>query len=63
MGSLSLWKPKVWLTEGMKHNRSKPVAGVSAPAVRPTPLGAALLAAAIALPAGLLLQLIDLLWF
>ncbi len=47
----------------MKQKHSKPVAGVMAPAVRPTPLAAAIVAAAIAIPAGAILQLISLALF
>jgi hypothetical protein len=38
------------------------VQGRHAPPVRLTPLGAALIAAAVALPGGLLFALVDLLW-
>ncbi|MEM6372091.1 MAG: hypothetical protein AAF727_04845 [Pseudomonadota bacterium] len=47
----------------MKRTHSKPVLGVLAPAVAPTPLCAALVAAAIAIPVGIVLQVLDLLLF
>ncbi|MFL4468895.1 hypothetical protein ACERZ8_03050 [Tateyamaria armeniaca] len=47
----------------MKQSPSKPVAGITAPAVRPTLLAAALVAGAIAVPAGALIQLVYVLFF
>ncbi|WP_217517513.1 MULTISPECIES: hypothetical protein [Roseobacter] len=44
----------------MKKTRFKSVAGILAPAVRPTPLGAALLAAVISVPIGAVLFLAEL---
>jgi len=43
-------------------SKASPVFGQSAPSVRLTPFGAALLALAIALPSGLVLIVIDWLW-
>lgn len=53
---LSQMKPKTWLTSHMKSD--KRVYGQAIKAPRLTPLGAALLAAIIALPAGSLIGLV-----
>jgi hypothetical protein len=63
MPLLSPLKPKTWLTSCMKKTQSKSIAGALAPAVRPTPLGAALLAAMIAMPTGILIQFVTFLFF
>jgi hypothetical protein len=47
--------------QGMKHKSKSAVAGVNAPAVRPTPLGAALVAAIITFPVAVTILFVDLL--
>ncbi|MFG5382164.1 hypothetical protein [Yoonia sp. R2-816] len=45
----------------MKHDRSRPVAGVVAPAARPTVLGAAVIATTMTFPVAVTILFVDLL--